>query len=106
MPKSTKGQGIILFFENIEVIEHCLSIRMNSTLIYKKVITNNNHTLSYSQFARLIQRYKNEGKNKKLKGKPSQIKRNISSSKPKTKPTGFYHNPTMDDERLKEIFGE
>ncbi|MEH6534258.1 MAG: hypothetical protein V7735_23395 [Photobacterium frigidiphilum] len=108
MPKESKGQGKLDIFKYRNTIEARLNEGYSLKPIYKEL--EDELAISYRQFLRLTKEYilNNEKVNQKQKSKPSQVKRNPSTSKTikKPKPTGFYHNPTMDDERLKEIFGE
>jgi len=104
MPKENKGQGKLDIFKYRKTIEARLNEGYSLKPIYKEL--EDELAISYRQFLRLTKEYilNNKEVNQKPKSKPSQVKRNPSTSKPKQ--TGFEHKPTIDAERMKELFGE
>ncbi|EPT9251239.1 TraK family protein [Photobacterium damselae] len=76
--------------------------------IYNALSSDNKLTISYPQFQRYLSELKSDGTNSKVKHAPKKLTKQTLPKREKTDPFRQkkepIHNPTMTDERRKELF--
>ncbi|MGF1877445.1 hypothetical protein L4D77_19265 [Photobacterium frigidiphilum] len=104
-----RGLATIKFFEHKETIEKRMHKLRFVKIVYRELKDEGIIDYSYEQFRTLCNKYILDGCNNS-DAKKTSIKTKQQTKKPaftsKPKQTGFIHNPSIDAERMKELFGE
>lgn len=108
MPKENKGQGKLDIFKHREKIEKRIEEGYSLKPIYNEL--EEDLAISYRQFLRLVNKYI-LGKDSKSVNSSSTCKTPKSPNIPvnpksKFETKSFVHNPSIDEDRMKELFGE